>query len=112
MQKQNLPMRRATSMESRLLVWQFLGERRWESHTHRMMDRRIGDFRGFVDGGGIIRIAGCTVIAVVCVCLISRHLVEGSMGDIDVGRSLKERHMYRSSVEDETELRGNILGNI
>lgn len=57
-----------------------------------MMDRRIGDFRRFVDGGGIIRIAGCTVVAVVRVYLISRHLVEGAMGDIDVRRPLKERH--------------------
>lgn len=78
--------------------------------THRVMDRGISDLGRFVDGGGIVRVAGCAVIAVVCKRLISSHIVQGGMGEIDIGRPLKERHGARWSWMDcAREVRGNVF---
>lgn len=61
--------------------------------THRVVDRRISDLGRFVDGGRVIRVFSCTVIAVVGKGLVSPYIVECAMGRIDGGRSLEEGHV-------------------
>lgn len=66
-----------------------------------MVDRRIREFGRFVDGGRVIRLGGCAMVAVVGICLITRHVVEGAMRGINTRRSLEEGHCRK--------MRGNVV---
>lgn len=60
--------------------------------THRMMDRGISDAGRHVGGSRVVRVGGCTVIAIIRECLVSSYIVEVAVRGIDTGRALKERH--------------------